>query len=434
MDGKAGGQVKMGLNATWSMAVGGMIGGGIFSVLGVVVSIAGAWAWLSFLLGGAIALLTSLSYVKLAELHGERAGAFTFFRKPHLRRIAGGVSWVLILGYILTISVYAFTFGNYLGEVAHLNPLMIRVAAGLILSALVVVNLMGVGEASWLEIFAVWGKLVVLVGVAVLGLIHFAPQQLTYTAASPGGWLGALLGAASVFMAYEGFELLTYDYDDIRNPKKILPRAVVVSIITVIAVYITVAISAASLVGAGALVKSSEVALAAAGQAALGIAGLILISIAAMFSTMSAINATLFATARLADAVANDGELPAKLCHRNRSGVPDYAIIILGAAALVVSVLGRLDQLIAAASLAFLLIYMVVNIIAAREYKKRRVLSWIGAAGSGAAALTLAVKLVLDSPYMAVALIVLVLLATLGRHILIVRSERKQRCTDADRA
>lgn len=54
---------KMGLNATWSMAVGGMVGGGIFSVLGVVVMLAGSWAWLSFILAGLIALATGYSYV-----------------------------------------------------------------------------------------------------------------------------------------------------------------------------------------------------------------------------------------------------------------------------------------------------------------------------------------------------------------------------------
>jgi len=419
MDGKAGDQVKMGLNATWSMAVGGMIGGGIFSVLGVVIAIAGAWAWLSFLLGGAIALLTGLSYVKLARLHGEGGGAFTFLRREHLMRLAGGVSWVLILGYILTISVYAFTFGHYLGEVFYLSPLLIRLAAALVIASLVAVNLIGVGEASWLEIFAVWGKLAVLAGLAVIGVAHFAPQQISFQGAQPGGWLGALLGAATVFMAYEGFQLLTYDYDDIREPQRTLPLAIVSSILVVIAVYIVVALGAASLVGADKLVEYKEVALAEAGKAALGTAGLILVSIAAMFSTVSAINATLFATARLAKTVADDGELPATLRHRNSHGIPDRAIVLLGAAGIVVTVIGQLGQLVAAASLAFLVIFTAVNLIAARELKSRARLSWLGALGSAAAAVTLGIKLALDSPISVVVLLALILLATLGRHFLL---------------
>ena len=72
---------KLSFNGAWSMAVGGMIGGGIFSTLGVVVAIAGSWAWLSFLAGGLIALAAGYSYVKLAEYYGEGGGAFTFLRE-----------------------------------------------------------------------------------------------------------------------------------------------------------------------------------------------------------------------------------------------------------------------------------------------------------------------------------------------------------------
>lgn len=102
----------MGFAATWAMAVGGMVGGGIFSVLGVVVEMAGAWAWVSFLLAGTIALITGHSYVALATKFEESGGAFTHFREIHYEGLAGALSWILIIGYALTISVYAFTFGR----------------------------------------------------------------------------------------------------------------------------------------------------------------------------------------------------------------------------------------------------------------------------------------------------------------------------------
>ena len=125
---------KMGFNATWSMAVGGMVGGGIFAVLGVVVERAAQWAWLSFLGGGLIALATAYSYSELSARYGESGGAFLFLRKIHHEGIAGSLSWVLIVGYVLTLSVYAFTFGHYVGEVIGWNDLAVRaLAVGIIL-------------------------------------------------------------------------------------------------------------------------------------------------------------------------------------------------------------------------------------------------------------------------------------------------------------
>jgi len=89
------------------MAVDGMVGRGIFSTLGVVISIAGQWAWLSFLAAGLVALASGYSYSKLAEKYGEGGEAFTFLSKIHKDGFAGSLSWVLILGHILTNSIYA---------------------------------------------------------------------------------------------------------------------------------------------------------------------------------------------------------------------------------------------------------------------------------------------------------------------------------------
>ena len=113
---------KLDFNATWSMAVGVMVGGGIFWTLGVVMVIAGAWAWLSFVAAGLVALAAGYSYVKLATYYGEGGGAFTFLREINRWGFAGSLSWVLIVGYVLTDSVHALTFGEYLGNVIGAGP------------------------------------------------------------------------------------------------------------------------------------------------------------------------------------------------------------------------------------------------------------------------------------------------------------------------
>ena len=389
--------------------------GGIFSVLGVVIGIAGSLSWLAFLVAGCLALLTGLSYERLARRFGEGGGAFTFLREVHREGAAGSLSWVLLLGYVLTLSVYAFTFGHYLNAMLGLGPWFPRASAVAMVLFLVAVNLRGVGDASWLELLTVYGKLLVLAAVAAYGLVHYAPEQLTFAGAEPGGLSGALLGAATIFMAYEGFQLLTYDYDDIEDPARTLPRAITASILSVIVVYVAVAIGAASLVGADRLVAESEIALAAAGQAAFGTPGLILIGIAAAFSTASAVNATLFATARLARDIARDEELPGWLRHENGRGVPDRAVMALGACGVALATLGGLGELVEAASLAFLFTFCVVNVLSARVGDGPRWTAWLGAAGTAAAAVALIVRLVDRAPIPLAVFGFFVLVAMFGR-------------------
>jgi len=411
-------QSKLGFNGTWSMAVGGMVGGGIFSTLGVVIGIAGPYTWLSFVAAGLIALASGYSYVKLADSYSEGGGAFTFLRKINAEGFAGSLSWVLIVGYVLTNAVYAFTFGHYLGHVVGLGPWFPRTAAVAIMVLFIGLNLRGVGEAGGVEVILVWFKLAVLVGLAGWGLARWNPPMLSQGV--PDAGIGAaLFGAASVFMAYEGFQLLTYDYDDINNPRKTLPRAVLSAIAVVLVVYVIVALGTAMLIGADQVVQHKEVALAIAGRQAFGIVGLITVTIAAAFSTGSAINSTLFATARLAYTVAEDGELPAALDHKNAAGIPDRAVIGLGTVAAVLAAVGTLTTLVEAASLTFLFTFAVVCGLAFLKRAGIRIITGLGALAAAAASVALVVRLVRTDPLAIIFLGLLILLAVFARPVLL---------------
>lgn len=330
---------KMSFNATWSMAVEGMVGGGIFSVLGVIIGIAGQWAWLSFVLAGLIALISAFSYSQLCIKYEKSGGAFTFLNEINHQGIAGSLSWVLIIGYILTISVYAFTFGHYVAHVFNLGSWLPRVLAFTIIAALALVNLRGVGESSRVEIITVWGKLFILLGLSIFGIVQWSPEQLT-AGIEPKSWSTAIIGAATIFMAYEGFQLLSYDYKEIKNPTKTLPRATMSAVIAVIFIYVLVALGSTMLVGAETLIQEKEVALSIAGKQAFGIIGLILVTIAAAFSTGSAINATLFSTARLMETVAKKKDLPHIFVKENNANIPYYSIIIMAGLASVLATIG----------------------------------------------------------------------------------------------
>jgi len=411
-------EAKLGFNATWSMAVGGMVGGGIFSTLGVVIDISGSLAWLSFAVAGFIALLAGYAYAKLAKHYGEGGGAFTFLREINKEGLGGSLSWVLLVGYVLTNAVYAFTFGQYLGHVVGIESWLPRLAAIAVVAFFVALNLRGVSSASGVEIFLVWFKLVVLVGLAAYGLNRWNPGLLSEGVGDPG-LSAAVFGAGSVFMAYEGFQLLTYDYDDIERPDVILPRAILTAIVVVIGVYVVVAIGTPMLIGAEAVVNNKEVALAVAGREAAGVFGLVVVTVAAAFSTGSAINSTLFATARLSHQVASAGELPAWLDHLDRNNLPDRAIVTLGSGAALLAAVGSLDTLVEAASLAFLGTFAVVGWLAFSQRAGNRMLTALGAGGAAAATVALIVRLATHDPFALVALAVLVAIAVVGRPLIL---------------
>lgn len=385
---------KIGLHAAWAMAVGGMVGGGIFSALGIVLSVAGPWAPLSLLIAGLVAFITALNYARLARTFGEGGGAFTFLREVKRNRTAGALSWVLIAGYTLTLGVYAFTCGHYFANVFSLGPVVARVTAVAVVAALVVVNLLGVAQAAWFEIVSVWGKLAILLAIAAAGFFMGSPDRLFESGSADVTPLAALTGAAVVFMAYEGFQLLAYDYDDMRDPDRTLRRAEVIAVLSVIAVYVIVCAGGVMLVGAHAITEHEEVSISIMGEKAFGSVGRAIAAAAAVLSTGSAINATLFSTARLARLVADDDELPKFFAHRNKAGVPMWSVVVLGVAGATLAAVGSLTRLVEAGSFTFLVTFAVVNALRALEVEGRRWLGWLGATLAAAAALVLAWRLI----------------------------------------
>ncbi len=414
----------MSFNATWSMAVGGMVGGGIFSVLGVIISIAGQWAWLSFVLAGLIALISAFSYSQLSIKYKKSGGAFTFLNEINHQGIAGSLSWVLIIGYILTISVYAFTFGHYVAHVFNLGSWFPRVLAFTIIAALALVNLRGVGESSRVEIITVWGKLFILLGLSIFGIVQWSPEQLT-AGIEPKSWSTAIIGAATIFMAYEGFQLLSYDYEDIKNPTKTLPRATISAVIAVIFIYVLVALGSTMLVGAETLIQEKEVALSIAGKQAFGITGLVLVTIAAAFSTGSAINATLFSTGRLMETVAKKKDLPHIFVKENNANIPYYAIIIMAGLASVLATIGSLNTLVDAASLIFLITFAIVNFICYQQKMKYRIISLIGSIACLIAILLSSYEQFQNRPIPLIIILVLILLVLIGRPFILKKMNDK---------
>ncbi len=381
-----------------ALVAGGMVGGGIYVALGVVVEASGRWAWLAFVIAGIIAVTTAHSYARLSNHFETGGGAFGFLEKMDRDGAAGSLSWVLIAAYTLTIALYAFAFGAYVAHAFNQPETVARVLSLVALGALVLLNLQGIGQLRTVEVTIVSANLLVLVLLGIAGMaMSWDPAALQ----APGGAMPvwrAGMGAAAIFVSYEGFQLLTYEYDEIERPERTLHPVLVWSSVAVVGIYVLVAIGATMLAGAGDVVSQGTVALSLAAEEGFGAAGLVVLTVAAAFATVAAINSTLFSTAQLAGRVADDGELPATLDHRNGSDVPDRAMLLIVAVAAVLVWVGSLSALVEAASLAFLAAFGAVNVIALREDVAERWVAWVALGVGGVVGLVLLYRLAAHKP------------------------------------
>ncbi len=421
---------KLDAISVWALAAGGMVGGGIYTVLGVVVAVSAQWTWLAFLFTGLLAITSAYSYVFLANKFNEGGGAFAFLEKVGDDTIAGSLSWLLIIGYVLTISVYAYAFGHYVSFAFNGGPLLIRLLAAGIVTALVLLNLAGVGKLTKVEITIVSVNLVVLLALGVYGLTQWDSTQLIAGVEPRPMWSG-FIGGAVIFMAYEGFQLLSYEYSRIKNAEKTFMPVLLSAVVFVVILYIIVGLGATMVGGAASLISYKEIALSITMQKAFGFTGVVVMTVAAGFATAAAINSTLFSTANLSKSIAQKSELPDWFNHTNDNDVPDRSIVLLGLMAGALAVLGSLSSLVEAASLVFLCTFGIVNWLAYRESDKMR---WLPACGIAIAIINgvaLLFRLIISKPISLGALVLVVLLIILGRPFLLNKSKAADTGTDA---
>ena len=356
---------KLSLADAVAMAIGGMVGGGIFAVLGQAATAAGNAAFLAFGLAGLLALVTGLSYARLTVSYDEPGGSFSYLEELAGPSTAGTVAWFLLVGYLFTNALYAYTFGAYGARLVGAGSGWTPWVGTAVLVVLTAVNLAGVRASASVEDAAVYGKLLLLVALVAVGMTAVRAEQALPVLSGSGG--SVLTTAALIFVAYEGFQLLTYDYDDIEDHEQNLTRAVWIAIPVVAVLYMLIAFVLTGSVSASTIVARKETVLAEVASPVLGRAGLVIVLVAAVLSTASAINATLFATGRLAGRIGDDGELPSTLTGWTRHGVPVAFLLLQGGLGIVLLFTADLEQIVTFASLVFLLVFAVVNGAAVRH-------------------------------------------------------------------
>jgi amino acid transporter len=352
----------IGLVAAISIGVGGMIGAGIFSILGVGTQIAGNAVYLSFIIAGAVALLCAYSYVKLSSTFPSAGGPVEFLvRGFGSGTLSGGLNILLWICYIFALALFARAFASY--AVTFFPDSISRVLLYVFLNGIVVVfvliNVIGAKAVGRSEVLIVGVKVAILVMFIIVGSMFVKPELLALSQ-----WPSStniLFAAGILFLGYEGFGLITNTAADMKKPKKMLPKAIYLSIFLVIAVYALIAFAVVGNLGITQIIDAKDYALAAAAKPFLGNVGFTVMAVAALFSTASAINATLYGGANVSYVVAKNRQLPAQFnrrtWHNSREG-----LFITAALVLIFANFFQLGGIAMMGSAAFLIIYGSVNI------------------------------------------------------------------------
>ncbi len=374
------GDGKIGYLSVTAIGIGGMVGGGIFAVLGLAVKLAHGGTPVAFLLAGIIALITSYSYTKLSLTFPSQGGTVEFLNQAYGGGLfTGGMNVLLWLSYIVMLSLYSFAFGSY---GASLIPGGNEIWKHILISGSIILftflNVVGakfVGEA---EEYIVAVKLIILLVFVGIGFSSIDPQNL-----KPVNWSSSLelfAGGMIIFLAYEGFELIANTAGNVNNPKKTLPRAYYSAVVFVIILYVLIAAVTIGNLAVPKIIEAKDYALAEAAKPFMGNFGFTLIAVAAVLSTGSAINATLYGAARVSFVIAKDGELPARLENKIWNK-PIEGLLITAVLTLLVANLFDLSGISTMGSAGFLLVFAAVNAANYRMHKKTGSNRWMPLTG-----------------------------------------------------
>ena len=354
---------KIGLLEAISMAVGTMVGASIFSIFGVGAKFAGQNLPEAFILSGIFAFLVAYSYSKLGGKIVSNAGPIAYILKGIGDNVITGTLAVLMwLSFVVSISLFAKGFAGYFLPLAHISvsPLSIGMTEVLLIAFFTAINTFGSKAVVRVEFYIVLVKLSILGAFIVFGLLQIKPS-LIVPSFDKTHLYGTLHASVMFFLSYMGFGLITNTSEHMENPKKNVPRAIFISIIVVLFIYVSVALVAVGNLSIPELLRAQENALAVAAKPFLGNFGFILISVGALFSIASALNATLYGGANVAYSFAKNGELP-EFFERKTWFNATEGLYITAVLSLVFALLFDLGSIALLTSIIFTIIYIFVLI------------------------------------------------------------------------
>lgn len=353
----------LGLFDALAIGIGAIVGAGIFVVTGIAAGLAGPALLLSLLITACISAFTALSFAELAAFIPKEGGGYEFAREL-ISHFAGFIAgWLWLLSNAVVGAVVSLGFAHYL---AIFIPLPIKVMAVVACLAITLINYLGARESGLINDALVVIKLSILAffvafGIGAVKLDNFSPFM-------PNGGVGVMQGAALIFFAYAGFARITIISEEVKNPRKTIPLAIILALCISTVIYMLVSFTAIGIVGYRELAASgsplADAAMAESKNAAS------LISIGAIAATLSVLLTTLFGLSRLSFAMARNCDLPKLFTNLHpKRATPYNTILVFG---MIMAFFAAFTDILRAASIsnfASLLYYAIVNYAALKMEK-----------------------------------------------------------------
>ncbi|QSW99056.1 amino acid permease [Haloterrigena alkaliphila] len=354
--------------AALTIGIGTMIGAGIFVLPGAAVADLGPLAALAFVIGGVIALFTALSASELGTAMPVSGGAYYYVNQglgPLFGSIAGWGNW---MGLAFASAFYMYGFGEYVNQFVSVAPLSLGPVGlesgqviGLIGAAFfIVVNYVGAKETGRLQNIIVITLVGILSVFTLFGLLNADLETLRPI--DPFGWSPLLPVTGLVFVSYLGFVQITSVGEEIQNPGRNLPRAVIGSVVIVTTMYALILLTILAAVETE-VVANNETAVVDVARMLMGPAGAAALLFGGLLATASSANASILASSRINFAMGRDKLVSPKINEIHpRFATPYRAIAITGGLILLFIVFGDLELLANAGSVLHLIVYGLLNL------------------------------------------------------------------------
>jgi APA family basic amino acid/polyamine antiporter len=361
-------EATIGLWSAVAVNVGAIIGGGIFVVTGIVAGLAGSALVVSMGVAAVLALLTALSFAELTAWHPVEGAVYEYTRRL-VSPLAGYLTgWMWIIANTFGGAAVSLGFGYYLAAAVPGLPSNI-IASGLCIG-FTLLNFLGMRQSAFLNNLLVVVKLAVLGFFVVFGLFYFKPENFTPFEPLSGGML---LGMGFIFFAYGGFPRVAVLAEEVKNPKRNVPRAILLSLLISAVVYVIVGVVAVGLVGANALSNSNApltVAIAATGNAA----AVKILALGGAAATASVLLAAVLGVSRMAFSMARNKDMPVVMSKvHERFGTPYVSIWISGVAMSAIVLFADLAGVVAVSTFGLLFGYIFANTAAFKLKTQNRI-------------------------------------------------------------